>query len=427
MKNLSAVLKYTLLSAGVLYGGLIAVTPLQAQAEMTSKQLTKKKEQIDKKIKELNTEISKANSQLEIKIKEFEQLQLDIEIVKDSIHKTELRMNERSSLIDERMKAYQEQESMVSPYLEVVLGAENLSDLLSRAISVKTIIDADKALLDEQEKDKNTLESKQFKLEGKEENLRQQFQEMQQQEQQLEVKKAENKVKSLKLKEQIATKKEKEKLQLQRKAKEKEAAKLKALAEKEFIKEKELAQEKEVENEKIKAVENEASNNKSEESASEIESDSSSTTEEVEAENQSAGNGTNGGKITDADQDVSSVSGNEQANAVIAEAKKYLGTSYVWGGSTPSSGFDCSGLTQWSFKKAGVTIPRTAAQQYLAAKKIVASEAVAGDLVFFSYGSGVAHVGIYLGDGRMLDSQDNGVVVESLDWWQQYLVGFGRF
>lgn len=411
MKKVSTILTYTLLSAGIFYGGFTVTTPIQASAEMTSKQLSEKKAKIDRKIKKLNAEIKAANNALERKVKEFKHLQNDIEEVKSSIHTTEERMDIRADLIDERMGAYQEQESMISPYLEAVLGAESLSDLLSRAMSVKTIIDADQTLLDDQAKDKEVLEKKQEKLEQQKTELQRQFQIMQDEEQKLEVKKVENKAKSLKLKAQIATKKEKEKLERQRKVEEKEAAKLKALAEKEFIKKQALLKEEQ------KAQEEQA--------AAEI--DETVQPGSAVGESGNAGNGTNGGKISDSNQDVSTVVGDDQANAIIAEAKKYLGTAYVWGGSTPSSGFDCSGLTQWSFKKAGITIPRTAAQQYIAAEKITKVEAKAGDLVFFSYGSGVAHVGIYLGDGRMLDAQNNGVVVESLNWWNQYLVGYGRF
>ena len=132
-----------------------------------------------------------------------------------------------------------------------------------------------------------------------------------------------------------------------------------------------------------------------------VHTDSAVKTENVsEGDVNNAGNGTNGAKVTDHDQKAPSVSGSGSAKAAIAEASKYLGRAYVWGGSNPTTGFDCSGLTQWSFKQAGVSLPRTAAQQYLATTKVSASEARAGDLVFFSYGSGIAHVGIYLGGGK---------------------------
>ncbi|MBQ0138705.1 MAG: C40 family peptidase [Kurthia sp.] len=354
--------------------------------------------------------------------------------VEASIVETEKRMKQRETLLNERMTAYQEQESVVSPYLEVILGADSFSDLLSRAISVKTIIDADKDLLNQQEQDKTDLEDQQQKLLDKKNDLQQQFQEMQEQEKNLEVKQLENKAKSLKLKEQIATKKQQEKLEKERIAKEKEAARLKALAEKEFLQQQAIEQQEQAEAKQAQQqAEAQAQQQQQQQEVEVIETqqdeaiEADTDTPAVVGQSGSAGNGSNGGKVTDKNQQAPTVDGDTQAKAVIAEASKYLGTSYVWGGSTPSSGFDCSGLTQWSFKKAGVSIPRTAAQQYLAADKIDASEAKSGDLVFFSYGKGVAHVGIYLGDGRMLDSQNNGVVIESLDWWNKYLVGYGRF
>lgn len=112
--------------------------------------------------------------------------------------------------------------------------------------------------------------------------------------------------------------------------------------------------------------------------------------------------------------------------SAIATGSQFIGRGYVWGGNNPSTGFDCSGLVQWSYGQAGISLPRTSSQQYLASHKISKSEAKAGDLVFFSYGSGVAHVGIYLGNNQMLNSQSSGVKIESLDWWNKYLVGFGR-
>ena len=110
----------------------------------------------------------------------------------------------------------------------------------------------------------------------------------------------------------------------------------------------------------------------------------------------------------------------------IENAEKYLGMPYVWGGMHPSTSFDCSGLIQWAYGQAGITIPRTTGEQYLATLKVKRSDVLPGDLIFFSYGRGIAHVGIYIGNGKMLNSQNSGVMIESLDWWEQYLVGFGR-
>ena len=88
---------------------------------------------------------------------------------------------------------------------------------------------------------------------------------------------------------------------------------------------------------------------------------------------------------------------------VIEIAKQYIGTPYVYGGSTPA-GFDCSGFTQYVFAKAGKSIPRVTTAQQAAATPV--SSPQPGDLVFF--GSPSWHVGIYVGDGMMIDSPRTG-------------------
>ncbi len=74
---------------------------------------------------------------------------------------------------------------------------------------------------------------------------------------------------------------------------------------------------------------------------------------------------------------------NETVQAVMNEALKYQGWKYVYGGSNPNTSFDCSGLTQWCYGKAGISLPRTAQAQYDATQHIPLSQAQAGDLVFF--------------------------------------------
>lgn len=116
---------------------------------------------------------------------------------------------------------------------------------------------------------------------------------------------------------------------------------------------------------------------------------------------------------------------------VIQSAASNLGTMYVWGGSSPSTGFDCSGLVQHSLKTgANVLVPRTAAQQYAASVKVSSSQATRGDLVFFrTRGSRVSHVGIYLGNNRFIHAPRTGKAITTSTiegYWQDRLVGFGR-
>jgi hypothetical protein len=103
------------------------------------------------------------------------------------------------------------------------------------------------------------------------------------------------------------------------------------------------------------------------------------------------------------------------ASAVLSAALSQIGVKYVWGGEAPGSGFDCSGLTQWAYKTAGVALPRTSQAQYLATTPVAASAAMPGDLVFSAGSDGTeqapGHVGIYLGAGKYVDAPYTGTVI----------------
>lgn len=111
----------------------------------------------------------------------------------------------------------------------------------------------------------------------------------------------------------------------------------------------------------------------------------------------------------------------QTSSGIVSIAEQYIGTPYVYGGASPS-GFDCSGFTQYVFGKAGISLPRTAAQQYAAATPV--SDPQPGDLVFF--GSPVWHVGIYVGNGMMIDSPKPGTTVQYRPLFSG-VTGYGRF
>ncbi|MCH5201453.1 MAG: peptidoglycan DD-metalloendopeptidase family protein, partial [Oscillospiraceae bacterium] len=119
--------------------------------------------------------------------------------------------------------------------------------------------------------------------------------------------------------------------------------------------------------------------------------------------------------------------------ALLEEAAKYLGYPYVWGGSSPSTSFDCSGFVCWVFTNSGVhNLPRTTAQGiYDQCTPVSAADAKAGDIIFFTgtYNSAgaVSHVGIYCGNGVMIHCGDP-IKYASINtsYWQSHFYAFGR-
>ena len=121
----------------------------------------------------------------------------------------------------------------------------------------------------------------------------------------------------------------------------------------------------------------------------------------------------------------------EEFAAIYKEAQKYVGTPYVWGGSTPETGFDCSGYVCWVYNQNGYNVGRTTANGlWNKSQHISEAEAKPGDLVFFegTYDTpGKSHVGIYLGNGKMVSAGDPIKYADiHSSYWQKYLSGFGR-
>ena len=123
----------------------------------------------------------------------------------------------------------------------------------------------------------------------------------------------------------------------------------------------------------------------------------------------------------------------ERFAAMIAEAEKYLGYPYVWGGSSPSTSFDCSGFVCWVINHSGVgNVGRTTAQGiFNHTTPIAPSEAKPGDIIFFTgtydSGSAVSHVGIYAGNGMMIHC-GNPISYASVNtpYWQSHFYSYGR-
>jgi cell wall-associated NlpC family hydrolase len=99
-------------------------------------------------------------------------------------------------------------------------------------------------------------------------------------------------------------------------------------------------------------------------------------------------------------------------NAVIAYASNFLGTPYLWGGTSPSTGFDCSGFTQYVYSHFGISVGRTTYDQINDGVQVSRANLKAGDLVFFGRDGSPNHMGIYVGDNTYIHSPRTGDVIK---------------
>jgi cell wall-associated NlpC family hydrolase len=134
----------------------------------------------------------------------------------------------------------------------------------------------------------------------------------------------------------------------------------------------------------------------------------------------SGGGGGGGGK-------VSAPQPSSRGARVASLATRYLGIPYRWGGSSPSTGFDCSGFVMYLYRQVGVSLPHNAAMQYRHGRAVSRGSLRRGDIVFFN---GLGHNGIYLGGGRFIHSPNSGDVVKisqlSEGWYSSRYVGARR-
>jgi cell wall-associated NlpC family hydrolase len=113
-------------------------------------------------------------------------------------------------------------------------------------------------------------------------------------------------------------------------------------------------------------------------------------------------------------------------NQAAANAAKLVGTRYQYGGASPLTGFDCSGLVQFSYREAGLSVPRTTEELHRASRPVPRTDLQAGDLIFFDHqGLRNSHVGVYAGDGTFVHAPSTGKEVrrDKLDspYWKKHI------
>jgi cell wall-associated NlpC family hydrolase len=98
-----------------------------------------------------------------------------------------------------------------------------------------------------------------------------------------------------------------------------------------------------------------------------------------------------------------------RAERALKAALEVVGTPYRWGGESPATGFDCSGLVRWAYGRVGVELPHNSYALYSEGRRVREARMEPGDILFFE---GLGHVGLYVGNGRMVHSPETGRNVE---------------
>lgn len=402
MKNIRMKVIAALITTSTLFG---VATPVMAspvseeiQQEMLQQQAEYK--EVEEKINMLHMEIDEildGITDIMVRIEETNEKIAVVEEEKtatmDKIRVTEAELKIKIEEYGERLRAMYKQGN--TGILSAILGSESIADLISRTEAVIKIAKIDKQLLDEIEEIKNQLEEEKNNLQKDIDELEELNAVNAEDMKKAEEKKAEADVKLLEMEEEekkIAGSLSTTELSLLAASKSivndssSSDAKLNAaITEMRRIRESIITET--ADNEAVELIEKAKSILKERRLARE--------------RAQQAGSSSNAG--------AASVS----SSAIVNKAYQYLGVPYVWGGTSPS-GFDCSGFIQYVYRSQGISLPRVSRAQAAVGSYVSISNAQPGDILYFGQSS-VTHVGIYIGNNKMIHAPRPGKTVEIID------------
>lgn len=458
------------------------------EAKQNANQNQKNIDETDQKIKGLASEKDNTQGQLEsinntIRVNkeksqklvaDIQKSQKEMDSLQSEITTLEEKIEQRNEQLDQQARTVQTNGDTQN-YIEFIIEAESLVDVLGRVDVVSQMVNANKTLVEEQVADQKLVVEKKTKTEQtivQQNALAAQLEDAQTSlEQQL----LEKEVIVSQLASEMATAQEDKDAFLAQKAAAESAVAEYTSAQEAAEKAVQVAfeQKKAEEAEAAEKVENEAASesvsatssseqNNTETAAAEAEaatpaastSQASQSSSESSESNQTANNNTSSSNSSSTSSSTKPATSKPAADSTPAKkpaptpapapssggtslsamqpainAALAAGKPYLWGGTSLSGGFDCSGFTQYVFNNVGVSIPRVASAQYSASTHV--SNPQPGDLVFFSLGgSTVDHVGIVTGGGGFIGSQSStGVAYTSYTsgWWANKVVGFGRY
>ncbi|MBU3074914.1 C40 family peptidase [Clostridium estertheticum] len=356
LRSLAVVIIFVLIS-----NGIVLAAPANEKLQQQKDSLTiikTEKEQVEMKIEEFDNEIEKIMIKTEDNKRKISETEKSIEVAAVEVKKVAKESQKEQGLFNSRMRVMYI--NRADGYLSIILDSESFGDFISRVDNIKSVVEFDKKLMVNFEVSQKELKEKQQSLNKTKEAL-----------QSLQV---ENKQKIEKI---MVTKESQNKLVMQLKNKEIVAKELQN---------KLITENKSNKNISAQIIEPQVSVNKSLTKISKLK-------KSVPAYTPSRGGAT------------------VSQGAIVAYASNFLGTPYLWGGTTPS-GFDCSGFTQYVYAHFGISVGRTTFDQINDGVEVSRDNLQPGDLVFFGSFANPHHMGMYIGDNNYIHAPHTGDVIK---------------
>lgn len=435
---LSSLLACSLLFTVVAAPAIAFADDFDTQIEQKNKEITElqsKQAALQSQISSLEAEVAGINAKAQELFAKKETLTKETEQLQQEIADLEVRIERREEAIRNQARDVQVNGSQTT-LIEAVINADSITDAIGRVQAMSTIVNANNDLVTQQKEDKQAVEDKKIENETKLGEIQETHVTLEAQKGELERSQADLAVAKADYALQQASKEsEKEAIKERKAAAEAEQARIAEEARLAARAQRQAAQEAQAQEEAQAATSNttnQTTNNQINNSQTSTNNNSSNNQTSSSSNNTSSSNTPSSSTTEESNTSVETPapapvaptptpapapSGN--GSSVIAEAYKYLGVPYVWGGKTPS-GFDCSGFTSYVFRNAtgreigGWTVP-----QESAGTKISVAEAQPGDLYFWGSAGSTYHVAIALGGGQYIHAPSPGqsVSVSSVGSW----------
>lgn len=405
MKNIKLKVIAAVIASSTIFGVTIPVnaTPVSNDLEQNVQIQQEEYKEIENKINTLHMEISVILDEITDIMVKIEDNDAKITEVEAKKAETEARIRETESDLHVKIEEYGERLRAMykqgnSGMISAILGAESLADFIARAEAIIQFAKIDRQLLDEIEEMKAALENEKSALQKNIDDLQ--------------VLKAANEKDMAEA--EVKKSEADEKLALLEEEERKIAGDLSNLETMLISTSKSIIDDSASSDDQLNAAITELRNirtriitDKADEEVVRYIEKAKAILKERKLERERAQASSNAGYTGSA-----SVS----SSAIVNKAYQYLGVRYVWGGTTPS-GFDCSGFIQYVYRSQGISLPRTSRAQAASGKYVSIANAQPGDILYFGQSS-VTHVGIYIGNGKMIHSPRPGKSVEivSISW-----------